>query len=242
MRNFVITLLLAIVAGGAWAQDSATVTDNCANHLNTSPNPTVGAMLNCLAEMQRTIDRLEAAASTPTALLQSDIAAIAQELVDNHTEAIKGEPGNSEETPPGLVAAFYRSERGALGACPAGWSLFSEAGGRFIVGAGGHTNVDENGGRLTRHPSAFDLPADAVGGSETHKLTVQEMPKHRHLPHGEVDRIVGYDNEGPGDRAIQTRSTDGASLLNSAVTSFEGGDQPHNNMPPYIALYFCKKE
>ena len=21
-----------------------------------------------------------------------------------------------------------------------------------------------------------------------------------------------------------------------------GGNQPHNNMPPYIALYFCKKD
>jgi microcystin-dependent protein len=22
----------------------------------------------------------------------------------------------------------------------------------------------------------------------------------------------------------------------------DGGNQPHNNMPPYIALYFCKKD
>lgn len=279
LRNFMIALPLALMAGAAWAQDSATVTDNCANHLNTSRNPTVGAMLNCLAEMQRTIDRLEAAASTPTALSQSDIAAIAQELEDNHLQAIKGDPGE-----PGRPREEAKVPSGAVIAstlpCEAledGWKLYYPAAGRFIVGAGAHAdasgarNLDVNGEPLhiyqgpddlaevtLRRPSAANSEALRTGGAETHTLQPAEMPAHRH-----TGRTSGTSGTGNTSNAAQlgagyqspSFSVDTRAAVRSAPhpiqphshdvvvdgsPGLEG--QAHNNMPPYIALYFCRKE
>lgn len=135
------------------------------------------------------------------------------------------------------VVAMYRSERGG-GACPPGWELFREAGGRFIVGAGQHENDDEIGKPLSRHPSFSDSPLRAVGGEEAHSLAIEEMPNHAHdftykpvREHGSSDFAVKSNN---GDRA-------GISSARG-TTDPAGAGAPHNNMPPYIALYFCKKE
>ena len=49
---------------------------------------------------------------------------------------------------------------------------------------------------------------------------------------------------GAGDPAAASREfgfgSDGEKLANRDLRQ-RGGDLPHNNMPPYIALYFCKK-
>jgi len=140
----------------------------------------------------------------------------------------------------GAVIAFDRSggatADASAGYCPPGWEWFEPSGGRMLIGAGNHqNNLDDHGNRLQRYPSYLEDPKDAVGGEEQHTLTVEEMPSHDHrVPDGQVvsnqnitrvpaanQRTHGmFKPEPPGDR----------------VTS------PHNNMPPYIALYFCKKE
>lgn len=138
----------------------------------------------------------------------------------------------------GVVIAFDRSEdRGggvAGGACPVGWSLFRDAGGRVIIGAGAHENNDRNGRRLNAYRAFSDDPDDATGGAETHTLTVEEMPKHSH------------EMKGLYTREAQGKSTNRVNYSNSQSagwrTSEEGSGRAHNNMPPYIALYFCKKE
>ena len=250
LQKFLIALPLAIMAGGAWAQDSATVTDNCANHLNTSPNPTVGALLNCLAEMQRTIAKLEAAASTPSALSSSDIAAIITELKTNHADDIKGEKGDAGE--PGQVGADGSPGRngndalipvGAVMAfdlpngCPMGWKTFEEATSRVIVGAyadraAGNITApteDENGNALSaRHYRNW-------GGTEKHKLEISELPSH---DHAYIDRYV----VSRGDAEMMTDGPIRGWRDHERTTKQKGGNIPHNNMPPYIALHYCKKE
>lgn len=143
----------------------------------------------------------------------------------------------------GAVIAFDRSEdRGggnAGGACPLGWKLFREAGGRMILGAGAHSNLDENGEQISDYRAFSDNPAQATGGTETHTLTPEQMPKHSHRsvqPQGflvrqDTNSVVGVSTDRPDWGVVSTETTATA-----------GGDAPHNNMPPYIALYFCKKE
>ncbi|MCP4406564.1 MAG: hypothetical protein GY807_02155 [Gammaproteobacteria bacterium] len=143
----------------------------------------------------------------------------------------------------GIIAAFDRSEEDA---CPRGWTRFSPAGGRVIVGAGVNKNVDANGVELTDYPSLNDDPIKAVGGLETVTLTSEQMPSHNHNSRND-DRLVivnKFDtNSGPltGDPSQRKPNLSDSSGLSSAGGA-DGVTQEHENMPPYVALYFCKKD
>jgi microcystin-dependent protein len=102
-------------------------------------------------------------------------------------------------------------------------------------------------GRAPMHPgqgpglSLHDL--GETGGAETVSLLTSETPSHNHIvtaaqgdanaqaPGGEllatgVGGIVAY---GPGNTV----------MLSDQALAPAGGDQPHNNMQPYLTFYFC---
>ncbi len=146
--------------------------------------------------------------------------------------------------PNGAVVAFDR-DREIGKTCPKGWKLFSPAGGRFIVGAGQH----ENG--LTKYPSFAEDNTQAIGGSEKAFINIDEMPAHNHpitsSPHGtDIHDGFGGSPNHHGLRPEYDPSVQPTKIW--APTQHPdfmgkiGGNQPHNNMPPYIALYFCKKD
>ncbi|MEM0945168.1 MAG: hypothetical protein AAGI70_14620, partial [Pseudomonadota bacterium] len=120
----------------------------------------------------------------------------------------------------------------ACGACPRGWSLFKAAGGRMIVGAGEHENAG-----VSEYPSFADDPGDATGGEERVTLTVAQMPRHSHQERGSNRLDVA---QAPRDQ-IHVQDVDNTGFQ-KIISHESGGGQPHNNMPPYIALYFCKKD
>jgi len=82
--------------------------------------------------------------------------------------------------------------------------------------------------------------ADTLGaetGEEMHQLTEDEMPNHIHsiadmggFPGGSTSATYGKNGYHPNYTATQTG--------NSNQT---GGNQPHNNMPPYMALNYLIK-
>lgn len=116
--------------------------------------------------------------------------------------------------PPGFVATFDRP-----GGCPKGWlDMSGELRGRMIVGAVRNSN----------DKFAFR----SLGGAETHTLTADEMPSHQH------SMGVSIRGEDGGSGYPYTRPANGQ----GDPTSQAGGGHPHNNTPPYMALYFCKKE
>ena len=88
--------------------------------------------------------------------------------------------------------------------------------------------------------------AGSTGGEAQHKLILAEMPRHRHssdsYQNGYPSNLSGegkyctwvntgrYDNNGP--------TTDENGYVR---TSQVGGSSPHNNMPPYLAVYTWKR-
>ena len=74
----------------------------------------------------------------------------------------------------------------------------------------------------------------ATGGEATHKLTVEEMPSHNHAIEM-TSNGVGYQIERV---PFGNQSVWGNSNLPIKPT---GGNQPHNNMPPYLAVYIWKR-
>lgn len=74
------------------------------------------------------------------------------------------------------------------------------------------------------------------GGEATHKLTIDEIPKHSHYP------LTGEFAISKGTKYHTTSSGSGLGVESTqSKTNEVGGNQPHNNMPPYIVVYVWKR-
>jgi microcystin-dependent protein len=84
-----------------------------------------------------------------------------------------------------------------------------------------------------------------IGGSETVTLLESELPAHTHTVQGVPGALPGNNNIPPGNSFA--KSTNGQAYTTAAnlVPMYEetaavvGGDQPHNNLQPYLTLNFC---
>ncbi|MFH1805360.1 MAG: tail fiber protein [Pseudomonadota bacterium] len=65
-------------------------------------------------------------------------------------------------------------------------------------------------------------------GAETHQLTIDEMPRHNH----QNAQVVPY---------LNVSGTNGHNAGPIQDMPFEGGDQPHNNMQPFLVLNYIIK-
>ena len=123
---------------------------------------------------------------------------------------------SGSSVPAGSIIPWY----GNLANIPDGFALCDGKNGtpdlrdRFLVGAG----------------NAYKL--GDIGGESKHQLTIAEMPKHHHSVldvndyHGSSN--IGFDGGNSNDR-------------HWIPTSDTGGNQPHENRPPYYALYYIMK-
>ena len=81
--------------------------------------------------------------------------------------------------------------------------------------------------------------AGTTGGEETHTLTVEEMPEHWHDslrykdPHGEQFGC----NQGNMANYPWNIPWSGTGAKDILYTGPSGGNQPHNNMPPFRSVY-----
>jgi len=123
-------------------------------------------------------------------------------------------------------------------------ALFSLLGTTY--GGNGKSNfaLPDLQGRAPMHPgqgpglSLHDLGES--GGSETVTLLVSEMPAHSHSFSQSVRPSDGVDPAGLG---LGTGNNIYATAGNLQAMAFQattvaGGDQPHNNMMPYLTCYF----
>ena len=105
-------------------------------------------------------------------------------------------------------------------------------------------------GRAPMHPgqgpglSLHDL--GETGGSETVSLLESEIPSHSHAFKASSDpadnnlpvNLMLAAGVGRGSNYYTSATSPKVNLNDTCVTP-AGGDQPHNNMQPYLTFYFC---
>jgi microcystin-dependent protein len=127
-------------------------------------------------------------------------------------------------------------------------ALFSLLGTTY--GGNGKSNfaLPDLQGRAPMHPgqgpglSLHDL--GETGGSETVSLLESETPSHSHTLR--ANTLDPADTNIPGPSASFAQATGGGlyqpaqnGFMAAEVAAPAGGDQPHNNMMPYLTFYFC---
>jgi len=130
-------------------------------------------------------------------------------------------------------------------------ALFSLLGTTY--GGNGKSNfaLPDLQGRAPMHPgqgpglSLHDL--GETGGSETVTLLESEIPSHSHQVStsnsaGDEEGFKNPTNRSPGKLAGGKVLYAGGSpnaMFNPSALAPAGGDQPHNNLQPYLTCYFC---
>lgn len=111
--------------------------------------------------------------------------------------------------------------------------------GTFLKGtweqfAQGRTLVGEGTGNDGTDSQTFEI--NSTGGEYKHKLTVDEMPSHAHKL-----QFRGGQNAQPNDPyAADKPMLQGSSAYGTNVDN-TGGNGSHNNVQPYVTVYFWKR-
>jgi microcystin-dependent protein len=132
---------------------------------------------------------------------------------------------------------------GTIANIPTGWALCNGSNGtpdlrnRFIVAAGTDTqnvwSFNATSGISTFTNGQTSVGVGSTGGEIAHQLTIAELASHTHT----YQRNNGAWNTGTsGNTAVAANQ--GESSYNTSST---GGDQYHENRPPYYALAFIMR-
>lgn len=147
-------------------------------------------------------------------------------IVLSNTATIKT-ADDRELIPRGTIWMWY----GDANNIPTGWALCDgtngtpDMRGRFPVGTG------------RREGSSVSYDKGDQGGEDKHKLTIDEMPAHTHSYNfNGADLVASWKNENRFYNQSNHYDNDNARNTNSA-----GGNQEHENRPPYLALHFIMK-
>ena len=122
-------------------------------------------------------------------------------------------------------------------------------GGTWVQFGQGRTLIGEGTGN--DGSTSMSFTAFGAGGEYNHKLDYYEMPGHSHVEYAMVEGYSEWDSFTPTPYSMlfnwgKGEYRDGgtyhaAKVQLNAVTSTEGGGQSHNNIQPYIVVYFWRR-
>ena len=107
-------------------------------------------------------------------------------------------------------------------------------------------NLPDSNGRIIVNKGTTDAFSSIgkTGGTETHQLTENEMPKHRHfiVNSGEESKLLAandtvYARYATGSSSAYRLRGNNLNDANIGKTSETGGDTAHTNLQPYIVMY-----
>lgn len=111
------------------------------------------------------------------------------------------------------------------------WEPWGE--GRVPVGVGTYT---DSGGTTNNFNVANSSSIAGINGRYLHPLTVDEMPSHNHS--ASITTTYNFTGGNTGDwKADPGDGTRINTTLWSITIGNKGGNQPHNNIQPYITCY-----
>ena len=105
--------------------------------------------------------------------------------------------------------------------------------------AWGGTWVEDSSGKVTAAYQSGDTNFGTVGqtgGEKTHKLITDEMPSHSHDIFAYASDPVGTPTQAENSRMTVLDRDHGWNMGSQGNIIATGGDQPHNNLQPYIVV------
>lgn len=108
------------------------------------------------------------------------------------------------------------------------WSQFGQ--GRVLVG--------QDSGQ-----TEFDV-VEETGGAKTHTLTSNEMPAHTHVQNAHshtIDVVPQSFRDGTSSNDVRAMGGSGNTGSTTATNQNTGGGLAHNNLQPYVVVYFWKR-
>ena len=160
---------------------------------------------------------------------------LTMEILKAQNEALSEKLDALSRSLKGAIVGFDRKEGQKL--CPDGWALYQAGQGRMLIGAGDHNNKDRNGNTHEDYSSyetdRTEGKTDSTGGFERITLSPGQMPKHNHT-------ITTITRNAPNSGGL-SHADGGRDDYRKRDTEISGNNEPHNNMPPYVAVYFCER-
>lgn len=133
-----------------------------------------------------------------------------------------------------LFKGKSKLERSHIGQIIMSTTLNTQA--KVIAQYGGTTWTKIEGRFLLGASSGY--PVNSTGGEKEHTLSENEMPNHSH---GQVVGAYSPGGYNPGARIDYKSDGACAAYPQDLNTEATGGGQPHNNMPPYKAVYIWER-
>ncbi|MDF2366910.1 hypothetical protein [Sneathiella sp.] len=167
-----------------------------------------------------------------SALLGGAIAAVITALLVIYFDKPAASSGDGTGIESGAVVAFDGTS-----SCPSGWSSYTKAASRVIVGA-----AESSPGKGADGKALSAYKAGANGGQETVTLAAANLPPHTH----QYNDIYYSENGGtvtvPNNKGSQGSDSDNKGYQMSRTTTADSTDPTaFTNMPPFIALTYCVK-
>ena len=229
--------------------DTRLVTERCGYAMPVQKFDTTALFDQLQAQVNENIELIQRAINqTEAAHLQEQIDSISSDIGTTSIASI------SDGTLKGAVAKHEQDVnslnlkmelvRSHVGMIVQSTTLDTEA---KVIAIYGGTSWSKVEGRFLLGTSS-SYAVNSIGGETAHTLTTAEMPSHNHASSTRRGAIPCWDNKasstgkyyGLYDGSLAYQSSY-AYDISTTSTSLAGGNQKHNNMPPYKAVYIWER-